>query len=964
MKLLRLKADGFGMLRAELTFDPERMTLVVDENERGKSTLIAAILAALYGLENDRRSHKLLTPLDRWRPWDGGSYKVELELEWEGQRCTVKRDFDRGLVEVWNDRGQEITAEFRDGKDQFPVGRKMIGLDVEEFEKCALVRQGELDRVVPDEERTRRNSTLAARLESAADTKVGDTNASDALRVLDAAARRYNSPEVDTTVTVDNAIQRLETRRGFLEAELKSLEHQYGQISGPLGELAGLEDEERKTKTRLAELDALRREALSADLKRQLAQHREQVAEIERLRLQARGLSGAAHVAPDAESQFSDSIARFEEAQAGLEALEARRRDEMRQRREVIEREIAALRAYESCAAAEADLCVSLAAEIRRVTQEDSRLRDEIFTARESLAGRGHDPERLQWLRQRFGTVPDHDQQMLRKQSEATLVHQAEVAALERERNNHSEVLREIDAQRSSRLIPGGVLLAVGLAALVGGGATLALRGPGPLGMVLAALGVGLLVAGVATLMLGSKVRDQERIDAFEGLSEAQRKLAGLRAQRAETEAGLARLARGMGYREQVELLREWNEYARLVDESGPALRAQEHLSALDGRRRQATEQARTLLERVGGGAPEPGTLEKVAAAIRRLVALRQALAELGNSESTLDEDRRVAEATVAGYKERALRILQSAGLGYDPARSWSDHGRELSERLRGRQRHATLVDELIPQAEARLLSPLAVAELEGQLARIEAAQPGTPSGEPAPARAPLEVEDEHRRCHEQLLALEKRRSDLRVQIEEVWRRYHAEHPEKLATKDRVDQALFRARRFKHSIELARETIQKVATETHRRWADYLNQRVGELLESIGSRVQQVRFGDDLDFSVRLADGQQLPRGRAELQLSSGARDQLYLAVRLAVSEFLSRGQGPLPMVLDDVFITSDDERTRATMRVLLERFSRDHQIVLFTCHRARFEAFSAADHELYAERAQWITLGSPSVVS
>jgi DNA repair exonuclease SbcCD ATPase subunit len=76
MRLLKLKVDGFGPLRGEFAFNRSRLTLVVDRNETGKSSLLAAISAALYGLDDDRRSHKVMTPVDRWRPWDGASYRV------------------------------------------------------------------------------------------------------------------------------------------------------------------------------------------------------------------------------------------------------------------------------------------------------------------------------------------------------------------------------------------------------------------------------------------------------------------------------------------------------------------------------------------------------------------------------------------------------------------------------------------------------------------------------------------------------------------------------------------------------------------------------------------------------------------------------------------------------------------------------------------------------------------------
>src|SRR5436309_3212129 len=76
MRLLRLRVVGFGVLQGEYRFAPDRLTLIVDDNERGKSTLLAAIAAALYGLDGDRRTHRMMTPLDRWRPWEGGPYRL------------------------------------------------------------------------------------------------------------------------------------------------------------------------------------------------------------------------------------------------------------------------------------------------------------------------------------------------------------------------------------------------------------------------------------------------------------------------------------------------------------------------------------------------------------------------------------------------------------------------------------------------------------------------------------------------------------------------------------------------------------------------------------------------------------------------------------------------------------------------------------------------------------------------
>jgi uncharacterized protein YhaN len=332
-----------------------------------------------------------------------------------------------------------------------------------------------------------------------------------------------------------------------------------------------------------------------------------------------------------------------------------------------------------------------------------------------------------------------------------------------------------------------------------------------------------------------------------------------------------------------------------------------------------------------------------------------------------MDDERRVAEAAVAGLKERAVRTLQAAGLSYDPGRPWADHASELAERVQAHARYALLTGELIPEAENRVLPEDKVAELEHQLALIDAEQPApgvaAEAAGGAPGRSALEIEAENRRLRETLDGLQKRRTELRLEVEEVWRRYHQDHPEKTAQLQRIEQALLRARRFKAAVELARDTIQSVATETHRRWGEFLNKRVTQLLGAFGTRVEQLRFGDDLDFSVKLEGGQQVARGRADLQLSAGAKDQLYLAVRLGISEYLSRGQSPLPLLLDDPFATSDDERARAGMRLLIEHFAPLHQIIVLTCHRKRYEAMAQADPPLYKERVQWLDLGAATRV-
>jgi chromosome segregation protein len=67
--------------------------------------------------------------------------------------------------------------------------------------------------------------------------------------------------------------------------------------------------------------------------------------------------------------------------------------------------------------------------------------------------------------------------------------------------------------------------------------------------------------------------------------------------------------------------------------------------------------------------------------------------------------------------------------------------------------------------------------------------------------------------------------------------------------------------------------------------------------------------------------------------VSEGARDQLYLALRLAYLEDYGRRSEPIPFVGDDLFMTFDDDRTKHGL-VALAALSDDVQPILFTHHR------------------------------
>ena len=72
--------------------------------------------------------------------------------------------------------------------------------------------------------------------------------------------------------------------------------------------------------------------------------------------------------------------------------------------------------------------------------------------------------------------------------------------------------------------------------------------------------------------------------------------------------------------------------------------------------------------------------------------------------------------------------------------------------------------------------------------------------------------------------------------------------------------------------------------------------------------------------------------------MSSGTRDQLFLALRLATLEYRLESHEPMPFIVDDILINFDDERSRATLSALA-RLAARNQVILFTHHRQIVDA-------------------------
>ncbi|MCA9079105.1 MAG: AAA family ATPase [Planctomycetaceae bacterium] len=111
------------------------------------------------------------------------------------------------------------------------------------------------------------------------------------------------------------------------------------------------------------------------------------------------------------------------------------------------------------------------------------------------------------------------------------------------------------------------------------------------------------------------------------------------------------------------------------------------------------------------------------------------------------------------------------------------------------------------------------------------------------------------------------------------------------------------------------------------------------LLEDVGKWLQQLTAGRYRELQTSLDDPgvirvvDEQGQTRTPDQLSTGTREQLFLAIRLAYVVGYAREHDPLPLVLDDVLVNFDDERARETLKAL-QQLAQSHQVLLLTCHQ------------------------------
>ena len=161
----------------------------------------------------------------------------------------------------------------------------------------------------------------------------------------------------------------------------------------------------------------------------------------------------------------------------------------------------------------------------------------------------------------------------------------------------------------------------------------------------------------------------------------------------------------------------------------------------------------------------------------------------------------------------------------------------------------------------------------------------------------------------------------------------HADAAEKdqeaLGLIGRMQTDAARYMRIRLAVTILRQQIEKHRAENE----DPLLQRASTLFarmtcnEFSGIRTD-FKNDDPVIVGVRKSNDELVP----VTSMSTGTRDQLYLALRLGYVERQLMEHEPMPFIVDDVLIQFDPDRSQATLKVLAE-LAKQTQVIFFTHH-------------------------------
>jgi hypothetical protein len=938
MWIERIELAGFGSVVGEKTeFASNTLNLLVEANEFGKSTMATAVWAALFDfpeghIGSTSGAHGGQTR-ESMRPRAGAHlpFKVALWANLGDRQLKIERDFAARTVQVHEVKPaqKDVTEEFLGPNGEDEVGFRLTGMTRELFRSTCFVGQRELD-----EHTIGGAEDFASVFQGIADSSNTKHTASGAIQCLDTALTHY--PHRGQLLKIDQVIHSLEVEQKELKEKLSALEIERQNLFEGLYKLNEMGDDggfegpteievppETDSST-LALVEELR------DLDASLARAKQHEARIMELQLQVDKLTTADPGLVNLENRVREMWTKRDNLYAEHEKLKAnpnRADAEVDVLEAAFHKKWRGLSEFTSQDAQALSLLVMRLSDLGRdLNNLVSQKQDEVAR----LTSSSVDLAKYESTKSALSALDPKDAGDVR--SYHALMNAAKDQITECERNvvKHRASILEIEKQRqevrSKHLMIGGAAAIGFILFTIGAIVTREMLA------ALLALGVMALVAGAAAgffLMQWAKPesfkkRDTEKLEA--DLDKATTLAQQLHSKIGALEVKLESIARKAGVSGASLLVSMIEEKSA----SEPKLKNLDtvatEIAAKESQRERALDELAMFFKKANIPAGE--------------ISLERAKRLSEDVAQAVEEGRSIQTAT---WQQR--QMLQQIGTMQGEI---EEIERSLALVFTENNIDEVTLEDCFASFEKRVDAHYAARNVQAQIDRLtEDCLGGQSFPDTSTYVAHLEQRGNELKMRISTQSSVKlstssqggdsaARNDLVVKVRVAAKALDESYLPVLDQIENVARELSNARRSKLSLELARNTLRKLSGETYENWSQKLNSIADEIVSKLDLEFESLQFTSDLNLLLkRRGDADVIDSSKFKERMSVGTREQLHWLARVVISRFLSK-DNPLPIVLDEPFSESDDERFLHIMQFVVDVLTRDHQVIIFSCHRQR----------------------------
>ncbi|MCC7527055.1 MAG: AAA family ATPase [Candidatus Melainabacteria bacterium] len=956
MWIERIELAGFGSVVGEkIEFASNKLNLLVEANEFGKSTMATAVWAALFDFPDGHAAgnlHGAQTTHGResMRPRAGAHlpFQVSLWATVGDRQLKIVRDFAQRSVQVHELRPtqNDVTAEFLGPQGEDEVGFKLTGMTRELFRSTCFVGQRELD-----EHTIGGAEDFASVFQGIADSSNSKHTAHGAIQCLETALSHY--PHRGQRLKIDQVIHELEVEHKELKEKLAALEverqnlceglYKLNQLGDDMGTETGPTEIEVPPETDTATLVLV--EELR-DLDASIARAKQLEGRILELQAQMDALSPPQPALANLENRVREMWTKRDSLYAEHERLKGEPgggSTEVDALEAAFQKKWRGLSDFTSQDAQALSLLVMRLSDLGRdLNALSSQKQEEV----DRLTSSQVDLVKYESTKNALSGLDPKDAGDVRSYHALMNAAKDQIVECERTVVKHRASILEIEKQRQAMrskdiLIGGGAAAGFVLCAI----AAFFFREMLP---ALLALGLMALAAGVAAGFFilrwmkpeYYKKRDSEKLEAE--LEKSTALAQQLHSKIGSLEVKLESIARKAGVSGALLLVNLIEEKSQ----SEPKLKTIDQLGSEIASKESQRERALDELGMFFKKANIPAGEISLERAKRLSDDVAQAVEEGRSIQTATWQQRQMLQqiGTMQGEIEDIERNLTSIFTDNGILEVSLENCFQTFERSIDAHYSSRNMAHQIERLTEDCLGGAAFSDVSTYALHLEQKANDLKiriSTQSSVKLISLQNKDSHSSAE---------RNDLLVKVRVAAKSLDDSYLPVLDRIENVSRELSNARHSKLSLELARNTLRKLSGETYENWSQKLNAIAGEMLGKLDLEFETLQFASDLSLLLkRRGDSDTIDSSMFKERMSVGTREQLHWLARVVISRFLSR-DNPLPIILDEPFSESDDERFFTIMQFVVDVLTRDHQVIIFSCHRQRHqwlsEQLSAAQKE------------------